>query len=855
MHVVAISRTFAALGVAAWASGMPLALGQSPADYAVRVSAQVQTSPAKVTLSWPANSANVSYQVYRKLRDEPGWASPTALGLNATSYVDSNVVLGGAYEYKVEMYNEIGFYVGEGEIYVGIEAPLQEFRGKVILIVDDTMTADLASELTRLQQDLVGDGWTVLRHNVPRMTVNPADTSSSVWAARLNELTSVKALITSDYGADPANVKAVFLVGRVPVPYSGDIFPDFHSDHRGAWPADGYYGDMDGAWGDTTVNRTTASDPRNRNVPGDGKFDRVAWPLNGLELQVGRVDLSNLSSFALSELELLRRYLDKNHQFRHKTTSVESQGLIDDGLGVFGGEAPAQSAWRDFAAFFGAANTVSGDWLTVPMSETYLWAFGCGGGTFTSCSGVATTAQLAASDPRIVFAMLFGSYFGDWDSANNLMRAALATPSYTLSCVWGARPQWHFHHMGLGETIGFSTRLSQNNNGIAYQSGGYGQGVHIALMGDPTLRMHPVGPASALSAFANGSGGVDLSWTASTDTVLGYHVYRAGAAGGPYTRVNGTLINGTSYTDSSPGSDVHYMVRAVKLEVSGSGSYYNASQGIFATVSSLPTPAAALTSSANPALPGQSVTFTATLSAVPPAVGVPTGTVQFRIDDANAGGPVALSGGVANYVTSTLTHGTHAVSADYSGDASFAPASADLAPDQVINTPPVAGADTVERDALSGRKVLVSALLSNDTDADSDPLSFVDVSATSTHGAALTRSGDWIFYTPLPGFTNPDTFTYTFTDPFGPAVVSTVSVNIRVDNGPSPNLTITDLGNGSYQVRGDGIPERAYRIQFTDSMSPPNWQTLATVPADPFGVFVYVDPGGSATRFYRSVWP
>jgi len=48
------------------------------------------------------------------------------------------------------------------------------------------------------------------------------------------------------------------------------------------------------------------------------------------------------------------------------------------------------------------------------------------------------------------------------------------------------------HHMALGETIGFSTLLTQNNGpGGLYQNqmnSCAGQ-IHIALMGDPTLRM------------------------------------------------------------------------------------------------------------------------------------------------------------------------------------------------------------------------------------------------------------------------------------------------------------------------------------------------------------------------------
>ncbi len=78
-----------------------------------------------------------------------------------------------------------------------------------------------------------------------------------------------------------------------------------------------------------------------------------------------------------------------------------------------------------------------------------------------------------------------------------------------------------------------------------------------------------------------------------------------------------------------------------------------------------------VTSSGSPAPRGTPVTFTATVSAVSPGAGVATGTVQFRVDGANAGAPVTLAAGLATYATSTLSPGTHIVSAVYSGDGQF----------------------------------------------------------------------------------------------------------------------------------------------------------------------------------------
>ena len=76
-----------------------------------------------------------------------------------------------------------------------------------------------------------------------------------------------------------------------------------------------------------------------------------------------------------------------------------------------------------------------------------------------------------------------------------------------------------------------------------------------------------------------------------------------------------------------------------------------------------------VTSSMNPSLIGQSVTFTATVATVAPGGGTPTGSVQFKLDGSNFGAGVSLSGGAATSIsTSTLAVGNHTVEADYTPD-------------------------------------------------------------------------------------------------------------------------------------------------------------------------------------------
>ncbi|MFN7138929.1 MAG: FG-GAP-like repeat-containing protein [Limisphaerales bacterium] len=538
-------------------------------DFGLEVTATIQENPARITLNWRPTTETRDFEVSRKLKHETSWTSLAVLPPTATSYTDSNVVVGQAYEYAVTRIPQ-PVYARSGYIYAGIRVPLIDSRGKVLLIVEESHGASLSAELARLKQDLVGDGWTVIRRNVSRHST-PA---------------YVRGLIQAEYQAD-SDLRSVFLFGRVPVPYSGNYNADDHADHTGAWPADVFYGDINGTWTDSTVNTTSATRSENHNVPGDGKFDQTTLPSN-VDLEVGRVDLANMPAFLpKTELDLLRQYLNKNHNFRHAKFTVPRRGILFDGFGVSGGEAYAASGWRNLAPFFGSGNiheVGQNQYFPTVSSQGYLWTYvGSGGGKeYDNCHWVGITSDFAAVDIRTVFTMFFGSYFGDWDSSNNFLRAPLGSANHALVSIWAGRPHWFLHHMALGETVGYSTRLSQNNSGL-YQPTQFTRQVHIALMGDPTLRMHVVQPPSNLVVSRSGNTAT-LSWAASSDpSLVGYHVYRSISANGPFARITGNSpITQRSFVDNAGGSYT-YMVRAINLETSASGSYFNASQGIFAT--------------------------------------------------------------------------------------------------------------------------------------------------------------------------------------------------------------------------------------------------------------------------------
>jgi len=290
------------------------------------------------------------------------------------------------------------------------------------------------------------------------------------------------------------------------------------------------------------------------------------------------------------------------------------------------------------------------------------------------------------------------------------------------------------------------------------------------------------------------------------------------------------------------------------IDVSGATATNYVVQFVSGTLNIMPAHSTAtLTSSSNPAHPGDLVTFTFATAAVPPSTGVPNGSVVFKINGQPTSVP--LVNGVAALGISMLPAGTYVVEAEYPGSLNFRGCTNSLNPDQLINTQPVAAADEIPRFLPYGAKVQIATLLGNDSDADGDEISFVSVTGASAKNGVVVRAGEWISYTAPLGFTDDDSFTYSISDGRGQPVFGTVLVKVQPGPLDAPNLTLTDLGNGSYRIRFSGIPDVTYEIEFTDGLDPANWQSLDVETADQNGVFEIVDtpPSGFGQRFYRSV--
>lgn len=170
-----------------------------------------------------------------------------------------------------------------------------------------------------------------------------------------------------------------------------------------------------------------------------------------------------------------------------------------------------------------------------------------------------------------------------------------------------------------------------------------------------------------------------------------------------------------------------------------------------------------------------------------------------------------------------------------------------------VNHPPVPASPVLERFAGRGVKCRVTELIGNDPDG--DPLTLLDVGPATTQGGDVTVSGDWVFYTPPPGNTDSDSFTFSVRDEHGAVASGTAAVILKHDAAVALNIRAETLGDGSVRLRCDGIPGLTYAIEVSEILEPPGWQTLSEQVADPAGGFEDVDfpPPGSPARFYRAV--
>jgi hypothetical protein len=177
--------------------------------------------------------------------------------------------------------------------------------------------------------------------------------------------------------------------------------------------------------------------------------------------------------------------------------------------------------------------------------------------------------------------------------------------------------------------------------------------------------------STAVASSANPSvSGQSVTFTATVSaTAPG-----AGTPSGTVTFFDGATSLGTGTLSGGVAtlsvSNLSVASHSITASYNGDANFNSSTSGTLTQTVNMDGTATSLASSVNPTVYGQSVTFTATVSAAAPGSGTPTGTVTF-MDGATTLGTGTLSGGTASFTTSSLAAGSHSITAVYGGNPSF----------------------------------------------------------------------------------------------------------------------------------------------------------------------------------------
>jgi len=300
-----------------------------------------------------------------------------------------------------------------------------------------------------------------------------------------------------------------------------------------------------------------------------------------------------------------------------------------------------------------------------------------------------------------------------------------------------------------------------------------------------------------------------------TATVGGAVVYTVGGyvtTGSSNAALNTTFAqSGTQALSAAWPGNINYTGSTGKLSLTVNAASSNTSLG----------------TSGTPSVYGQPVTFSSTVTSTT-ATGTPTGTITFKDGSVPIAPPVNMTGGSASLTISTLTVGTHFITAVYSGDTVFVTSTSGIITQIVNQAQPVITWNPVPANITYGTTLVAGQL-----------------NATAATPYFATVAGNFN-YNPAVGAllgAGPQTLTVTFT-PMDTADFKTATgtANITVAkftpivtwNAPPPIVVGTPLSGTQLNATETGINGLAALGGFT--YTPPAGTLLAAGANQPLSV-------------------
>jgi hypothetical protein len=534
------------------------------------------------------NSAYTTHILRRPfgMNNQPWTSVAEDIPAGTASWIDTNVQLGEVWEYQIRRadtwsydgvnYDAIGYTIGS------LNHDQTGYRGQMILLIADNIVELLPEKINRLKFEFEAEGWKVNEVVVPKAT--DWDSGSDVVGIR-NQIAGI-------YNNAPSEDKprALFILGHVPLPRCGSTdaaAPDEHNENKGARGCDCYYADIDGVFTDNnTYNPGGLSTTLAINLPGDYKWDQDFFASH-VEMAFGRIDFTDLTDYNTGEIEMTENYLDR--------------------LSVYKNVSPGYFMGNKSAFYFGYDNSNDGSYRSLPNISSP-------DSTFQNYTNLPHPQWVEENGPFMIYmqnlsvpdtyewetygmnATVFSSdqsYWGWGDvpqdnSIYSRIRSLLVPDSKCLITLWTTTGINIFHQSCMGEPFGLSLLPIMNHNSTNnilekapqyYDTEEWWNRSHFALFGDPTLRLHQVIPPGVVTTYTNGNVAT-VNWLTSADTrQIGYHIYKKSASDNSYQKISDNLVTDLSFVDNNYTSGDDYLVKTIIHQVTGCGSFINASIG------------------------------------------------------------------------------------------------------------------------------------------------------------------------------------------------------------------------------------------------------------------------------------
>jgi len=241
--------------------------------------------------------------------------------------------------------------------------------------------------------------------------------------------------------------------------------------------------------------------------------------------------------------------------------SMTSSAFTYSGLTLPLTIAPGGSS--SFTASFApaSAGTFAGNLTLVNNSPTPALA------VVLSGTGLAAVRQLSASPSSVTF----GNVATGTSTSQSVTLTNTGNSSVSLSQDGVTGTGFTMNGLGLPLTLaaGQSTSLTV---GFSPTSAGSVTGT-VSISSNATNSPTSI-PLSG-TGTAPASYSVSLSWTPSSSSYSGFNVYRSTASGGPYNRIDTSMVSTTSYTDPNVTTGQTYYYVATEVDTTGMESNYS----------------------------------------------------------------------------------------------------------------------------------------------------------------------------------------------------------------------------------------------------------------------------------------